>query len=955
MCRPLYWFWGLIPLALVMVLALYFRPTPIEADLASRTNAALVEAGEVWASIAIDGRDVSLTGSAPNEAAKTQAREIAQSVWGVHEVNDNTELLALADPFLWRAERDAGTLSLSGNIPSAEARGGLEATANQLFEGVTLNSDGLTAARGVPDLAQWTAGTEFALEQLAKLEAGVAALENLDLTLSGIAPSPEVYEEVLGALETLPDGITLAENGIEIPTVSPHRFTVEREEGRLNLTGFAPSFEARAVAVSEADRLFPEASIESDIAVAGGGVDAGRWSQGATYLLGQLARLRVGNGEISDNSITVTGEAATIAGYEEARAALDAVPAPFTLSGGDIAPAPADSFTWTAAIDQETVSIGGFAPTEEVVGRIAEAAEAALPNREIRTTTQVAAGPVESVIWGDRAGYSLGLLKGLEQGRVLLTPSGLSVDGRAASVVDYEAIKDALAALPEGLELVRDGVLPAVVTPFVWSATVDGTTIETAGFAPTEDLRNELVGALSDAKSGAEVVSTVRIANGDVSAPAYSSAVELAARMVGLLSEGSVSLSDSTLSVDGTAADVESFDAANALIASIPEGLTEGTIDIRPAAIGVLSWSATREGRRIELDGSVPSEAIRKGILDAAAAEVSGANIIDNMEIGDGGAEAAIWGNGAAFALRQLGRLIRGRVALNGTDFAIDGVAPDFDAYNAVLGDVPGAIPGGLRLASRNILPPAISPYVWGARRDGVGMALTGHVPDTETRDEVVAFAQRQFGSVPVADTMTLASGAPVGLIDGIGVGLTALQNLSAGSVALLDRKMTVRGVADNASVRDRVVELLTSGLPEGYESIADIRVQNAGPAPVAADECQSLLNEILSGNIIRFEVNSADLREESFTVLDRLLETAERCPESRIEIAGHTDADGSDEYNRRLSQSRAEAVRRYLVDGGVGGDRLTARGYGEAEPIASNDTDAGKARNRRIEFNILQ
>ena len=105
MCRPLHWFWGLIPLALVALLALYFRPQPIEQDLAARTNAALVEAGEAWASIALDGRDVSLTGVAPSEGAKTQAAEIARSVWGVRVVQDATELLALADPFRWRAAR----------------------------------------------------------------------------------------------------------------------------------------------------------------------------------------------------------------------------------------------------------------------------------------------------------------------------------------------------------------------------------------------------------------------------------------------------------------------------------------------------------------------------------------------------------------------------------------------------------------------------------------------------------------------------------------------------------------------------------------------------------------------------------------------------------------------------------------------------------------------------------
>jgi OOP family OmpA-OmpF porin len=955
MCRPLYWFWGLIPLALVALLALYFRPQPIEADLTLRTNAALVEAGEAWASIALDGRNVRLSGSAPNEGAQTQAREIAQSIWGVRGVDDNTELLALADPFLWRAERTSEGLSLSGNIPSSDARSELEAAASRFLDGVTVSADDLTAARGVPDLGQWSAGTAFALEQLSKLENGVASLENLDLSISGVAPSSEAYEEITAALQDLPAGLTLVQNRIEIPAVSPHRFGAERGDGRLTLTGFAPSFDARQSVLSEAQRLFPNAELDAEVRIARGPVDADVWGEGVRYLLAQLARLRTGSGEIVDNAISVSGEAASIGDYEQARAALGAVPSAFTLDTGDVSPAPADSFTWTAAIDADSVSIGGFAPSEDVVGRIAQAAEAALPNKEIETTTQVAAGPVDAVTWGDRAGYSLGLLKGLTQGRVLLTPSGLSIEGRAASVVDYEAIKDALAALPEGLELVGDTVLPATVDPFVWSADINGTTIKTSGFAPNEALRNALVGAFSDAKPGAEVESTVRIADGDIADTAYGGAVDFAADILGLFSEGSVTLSDSTLSVDGTAATVEAFDAANALAATLPEGLVRGSIDIRPAAVGVLSWSATRDGRRVVLDGSVPSEAIRKDIVDAAAAEVAGANVIDNMEIADGGAEAAVWGNGAAFALRQLGRLTRGQVELNGTDFAIEGVAPDFDAYNAVLGDVPGALPGGLRLAARTILPPAISPYIWGARRDGGSMTLTGHVPDTDTRDEVVAFAQRRFGSVPVSDTMTLASGAPSSLIDGIGVGLTALQSLNAGSVALLDRRMTVTGVASNASVRDRVVELLTTGLPDGYESVANIRIEEAAAVPVAADECQDQLNEILAGNIIRFEVNSADIREESSTVLDRLLETAQRCPDTRIEIAGHTDADGSDEYNLRLSQARAEAVRLYLVDRGVSGGRLTARGYGESQPIADNDTDAGKARNRRIEFNIVQ
>ena len=75
------------------------------------------------------------------------------------------------------------------------------------------------------------------------------------------------------------------------------------------------------------------------------------------------------------------------------------------------------------------------------------------------------------------------------------------------------------------------------------------------------------------------------------------------------------------------------------------------------------------------------------------------------------------------------------------------------------------------------------------------------------------------------------------------------------------------------------------------------------------------------------------------------------RCPTARIEIAGHTDADGEDGFNQALSEKRAQAVMDYLVKAGLPADRFTAVGYGSTQPIASNETDEGKAHNRRIEF----
>ena len=85
--------------------------------------------------------------------------------------------------------------------------------------------------------------------------------------------------------------------------------------------------------------------------------------------------------------------------------------------------------------------------------------------------------------------------------------------------------------------------------------------------------------------------------------------------------------------------------------------------------------------------------------------------------------------------------------------------------------------------------------------------------------------------------------------------------------------------------------------------------------------------------------------------LLDRLIETALRCPAADIEIAGHTDGDGDDAANQALSEKRAQAVRDYLVKAGLPATRFTPVGYGTTQPVAGNDTEEGKAQNRRIDF----
>lgn len=103
----------------------------------------------------------------------------------------------------------------------------------------------------------------------------------------------------------------------------------------------------------------------------------------------------------------------------------------------------------------------------------------------------------------------------------------------------------------------------------------------------------------------------------------------------------------------------------------------------------------------------------------------------------------------------------------------------------------------------------------------------------------------------------------------------------------------------------------------------------------------------------IFFDVGKATLRSESNAELDRLVKLLKDVPKLKIEISGHTDNTGSASLNEKLSQDRAEAVVRYLTTNGIQANRMTAKGYGSAQPIASNNTASGRQENRRTEFKI--
>ena len=118
-------------------------------------------------------------------------------------------------------------------------------------------------------------------------------------------------------------------------------------------------------------------------------------------------------------------------------------------------------------------------------------------------------------------------------------------------------------------------------------------------------------------------------------------------------------------------------------------------------------------------------------------------------------------------------------------------------------------------------------------------------------------------------------------------------------------------------------------------------------PVPVVAEPAPMKL--VLEG--VNFDNDQATLRPEAMAILDEAAARLKQWGEVKVEVAGHTDSLNSDAYNLSLSQRRADAVRNYLVSKGIASDRLTAKGYGESNPVAGNDTAEDRYKNRRVEL----
>ncbi len=180
------------------------------------------------------------------------------------------------------------------------------------------------------------------------------------------------------------------------------------------------------------------------------------------------------------------------------------------------------------------------------------------------------------------------------------------------------------------------------------------------------------------------------------------------------------------------------------------------------------------------------------------------------------------------------------------------------------------------------------------------------------------------------------------------------IAGVDVGSAKPIASNETVEGRAEN-----RRIEFVAAIMTDAERRVAmDAEAKRAAALAAAAEKqkaetklCQDAINTAVQSEAIRFRTGAAVITREGAAVLDRVVIAIKSCATGRIVIEGHADATGTADGDQVLSDERAQAVVNYLTRAGIGGKRFTAIGYGRTKPIAANDTEENRAKNRRIEF----
>ncbi|MBX7174654.1 MAG: OmpA family protein [Pyrinomonadaceae bacterium] len=237
---------------------------------------------------------------------------------------------------------------------------------------------------------------------------------------------------------------------------------------------------------------------------------------------------------------------------------------------------------------------------------------------------------------------------------------------------------------------------------------------------------------------------------------------------------------------------------------------------------------------------------------------------------------------------------------------------------------------------------------------EGGKFRLTGTVPDEATKQQIIDKAKAVYGEGNFIDEIKVGGVSKPSWLQSVLTLLPFTKNgVTNGGLSVQANSISLVGEVPTQADKDRIYAEASKSCPPNTTINNLLTVVGQKALSEEQVKVQVKLNEAIAGKVIEFETGSNNLTEKGKAVLDEFIPILKDSTD-HLEIDGHTDNQGNPASNKLLSQRRAETVKNYLVDKQIDKNRLTTKGFGQEKPIADNNTETGRQRNRRIEFQVL-
>lgn len=523
----------------------------------------------------------------------------------------------------------------------------------------------------------------------------------------------------------------------------------------------------------------------------------------------------------------------------------------------------------------------------------------------------------------------------------------------AGSVVDATRVIDDMSVTPfEGMAAPR------------FSAEIlrNNSGISIIGLIPSSSSRSDLVKALNGLSDAGQVADLLQTAS--YTAPkGWNAAMKYAISALELLPRAKISVGSETIKITAMAKSDATKEALQKRLMRMAPPEVNLVLNITAARPVItpftLRFLIGESGARFDACSAESAES-RERILNAArAAGLEGqAECVIGM-----GVPSPKWAQAAALSIASLSGLGKGTVTIANADItlvAAEGTPPEL--FDKVVGELENALPEVFALHA--VLPtpardsPAGAPEFTATLSPEGQVQLRGRINDAVSRDITSSYAKARFGSAQVYTATRVVPDLPSDWPLRVLAGLEALSHLERGSVSVTPDNLHLRGMSHSEDTLAEVSGFLAAKLGEAESYELDISYEEP-PAPKDQPMSSELCAAQLTGaqqnsGKISFEPGSATVAAGSSAVLDHIAGILQRCGPIRLEIQGHTDSQGREGMNQTLSQSRAQSILNELRARRIRTAAFIATGYGESQPIESNDSEAGREANRRIEFRLI-